>query len=144
MKFLMTDAFVDGSHSVKVDRLENFDLGELRLLDSNIVDQRLSHDEVNAITAHLRTNCADSVTLLTDHQLQRIVAETSVDDLTYRALEVGQQAPEYLYEGGVTTDTCRLILSGKVTVLAGANKIRSNVSSWYLLGRSIATRLLLT
>jgi ribosomal protein L14E/L6E/L27E len=130
-----TDAFVDGSHSVKVNRLENFDWGRLRLLDSKIVDQRLSHDEVRAITAHLRTNYTDSFSLLTDHQLQRLVAETSVEDLPCCALEVGQQVPDdVLYERGVVTDTCTLILSGKVTVLAGEDKFRSDVSSWSLLG----------
>ena len=130
-----TDAFVDGTHSVKVERMENFDWGRLALLDSKILEQRLSSEEVKAVTAHLRTNYQDAFVLLTDHQLQHMVAEIGVEDLPVAPHEIGQHVPDDLiYSRGVETDLCTLILSGKVTVIAGADQFRSDVSSWSVLG----------
>ncbi len=135
-----TDAFVDGSHLVKVNRGETFDWGRLRLLDSKIVDERLSYDEARAVTAHLRTNHAKTVALLTDNQLHRFVEETSVVMLPAAVQELGQEVPDdLLYESGIPTDICILVLSGKVTVLAGAEKFRSDVSAWSVLGGNSLT-----
>ncbi|KAI2509530.1 DUF21-containing protein [Fragilaria crotonensis] len=133
-----TDAFVDGTHSAKVDRMETFDWGRLSLLDSKILEQRLSGEEVKAVTAHLRTNYANSFVLLTDHQLQHLIAETAVEELPAALYEIGQQVPEDLiYSRGAQTDFCTVILSGKVTVIAGADQFRSDVSSWSVLGASV-------
>ena len=133
-----TDAFVDGTHSAKVDRMEKFDWGRLSLLDSKILEQRLSGEEVKAVTAHLRTNYADSFVLLTDHQLQHMIADTFVEELPAALHEIGQQVPDDLiYSRGVQTDVCTVILSGKVTVIAGADQFRSDVSSWSVLGATV-------
>lgn len=135
-----TDAFVDGQHLVKVDRMEDFDWGRLRLLDAKIVEQRLSMDEAKAVVAHLRTNYAASFELLSDYQLQRLVSETAVDELPTATQQVGQELPnDLMYETGVKCDSCTLILSGKVTVLAGADRFRSDVSSWSVLGAAVFT-----
>lgn len=135
-----TDAFVDGSHLVKVKRGETFDWGRLRLLDSKIVDEKLSHDEARAVTAHLRTNHAYTVALLTDHQLQRFVEETSVVMLPAAVQQLGQELPaDLLYVRGVPTDVCTLVLAGKVTIIAGAEKFRSDVSAWSVLGGNSLT-----
>jgi hypothetical protein len=135
-----TDAFVDGTHSVKVNRLEDFDWGRLRLLDSKIVDETLSYEETKAVTAHLRTNYEEAVSLLSDNQLYRLVSETSVSELQPAAQEVGSQTPKDLvYEKGVPTDECTLILSGKMTVLAGFDEFRSDVSSWTVLASAALT-----
>jgi hypothetical protein len=135
-----TDAFVDGTQSVKVNRLENFDWGRLRLLDSKIVDETLSYEETKAVTAHLRTNYAETVSLLSDNQLYRLVSETSVSELQPAAHEVGSQSPrDLVYEKGVPTDECTLILSGKITVLAGFDEFRSDVSSWTVLASAALT-----
>jgi metal transporter CNNM len=130
-----TDAFVDGSHAVKVDRTETFKWARLRLLDSKIVDESLSFDEVRAVTAHLKTNYSKVVSPLTEKQLRRLVTETHVSLLPAAVQEVGETLPsDLLYQKGVENDVCTLILSGKVTVLAGDDNFRSNVSSWCLLG----------
>ena len=137
-----TDAFVDHTHSVRVDRLESFDWGRLRLLDSKIVDETLSYEEAKAVVAHLRTNYSEAVSLLSDKQLFRLVSETSVTELPTAKQEVGFQVPnDLIYEAGVPTDVCTLILSGKVTVLAGADKFRSDVSSWSVLASSALTEV---
>ena len=130
-----TDAFVDGTHSQRVYREENFEFARLRLLDSKIVDEKLSDEEVMAVTAHLSKNHNQVVSLLTDHQLDRLISETRISNLPAPEMEYGQKIPDdLLYERGVPSDMCTLILAGKVTVLAGTDDFRSTVSSWSVLG----------
>lgn len=136
-----TDAFVDATHSIKVDRSSaDFDWARLRLLDSKLVDETLADEEVKAVTAHLGTNYADAVELLSEGQLRRLVAETPVTELQEAKQEVGDELPtDLLYEKGTPADCCTLILSGKVTVLAGAENFRADVSSWSVLAPNALT-----
>jgi len=136
-----TDAFVDATHSIKVDRSSaDFDWARLRLLDSKLVDETLADEEVKAVTAHLRTNYADAVELLSEGQLRRLVAQTPVTQLQEAKQEVGESLPtDLLYEKDKPADCCTLILSGKVTVLAGAENFRADVSSWSVLAPNALT-----
>ena len=110
------------------------------MLDAKIVDETLSYEETKAVVAHLRTNYSDAVSLLSDHQLFRLVSETSVSEQATAEQKVGSEVPDDLmYEEGKSTDICTLILSGRVTVLAGADKFRSDVSSWTVLASSALT-----
>ena len=130
-----TDAFVENSHSVPVDRAEGFKWASLRLLDSKIVDERLSFEETKAVTAHLAKNFNAIFSLVTEAQLQRLIRETPVSVFPTAEHHVGQDIPDdLLYERHVENDVCTLILSGKLTVIAGEDNFRSNVSSWSLLG----------
>jgi len=130
-----TDAWVDGEHLKKVNRTAAFDWARLRLLDSKIVDQTLSEEEVRAVAAHLRTNHADAVRSLSEKQLPRMIAATPVTELPEAIKEVGQVLPSnLLYEKNVPCDVCTLILSGKVTVVAGNDNFRSDISAWSVLG----------
>ncbi len=132
-----TDEYVDSTGSVKVYRAENFEWARLRLLDAKIVDELLSPDEVKAVAAHLRMNYTSTVKLLTDTQLSRLVSSTPVSYLVTARHELGKELPEDLiYKKGLPSDTCTLILSGKVTILVGAEDFRSDVSSWSVLGKS--------
>uniref|UniRef100_A0A7S3LGG6 CNNM transmembrane domain-containing protein n=1 Tax=Amphora coffeiformis TaxID=265554 RepID=A0A7S3LGG6_9STRA len=129
-----TDEYVDGTHSVPVDRGETFKWASLRLLDSKIVDETLSYDETQAVTAHLLRNYYDVVSLLTEHQLEHLIATTPVSVLPTATEELGKLLPDdLLYEKNKPNDTCTLILSGKVKVLAGADNFRTDVSSWSVL-----------
>jgi hypothetical protein len=129
-----TDAFLDGSHSVRIDRADALKFASLRLLDSKMVDERLTIDETRAVTAHLMKNYTSVVALLTEKQLHRLVAETPVSVLPTATEEVGQSLPsDLLYAKGVPDEVCTLILAGKVTVLVGADEFRSDVSAWSLL-----------
>jgi hypothetical protein len=119
------------------DREEAFRWARLRMLDSKIVDQNLSYDEARAVTAHLWLNYPQAVSLLTEHQLHRLIAETPVVILPTAAHDIGQSLPtDLLYERGVVADFATLMLTGKVTVVAGADNFRSDVSNWSLLGRN--------
>lgn len=129
-----TDQFLDGTHSVKLDRADKFEFARLRLLHSKIVDEALSLDETKAVTAHLVKNYHNVVAILTENQLFRLIATTAVSVLPTAEQDVQQQLPEDLmYEKDKPDDTCTLILSGKVTVLVGRDQFRSDVSSWSLL-----------
>jgi metal transporter CNNM len=130
-----TDAFVDNSQRIKVDRGESFEWARLRLLDAKIVDEMLSHTEARAVCAHLRMNHTDAVKLLTDTQLERLVSETSVSNLPTATRELGKELPnELMYEKGVNSHICTLILGGKITIVVGNDDFRSDISSWALLG----------
>ena len=132
-----TDAFVDGTHQVKVDRTEGFEWAKLRLLGSKVMDEMLSHTETKAITAHLFANHPKAVTMLTENQVQRLIAETPVTIFPTATRELGKELPDDLiYEKDIPSDVCTLILSGKVTIIAGVDEIRTDVSSWTLLGMS--------
>lgn len=130
-----TDVVVENSHQRKVDREETFKWARLRLLDSKIVDETLSPEESKAVTAHLHTNYPEVVDMVSRHQLLKLVTQTKVSILPTAAQEVGQELPnDLLYKRGEPSDLCTLVLSGKITVLAGADNFRSTVSSWSLLG----------
>ena len=130
-----TDAFVDNSQRIKVDRGESFEWARLRLLDAKIVDEMLSATEARAVCAHLRLNHTDAVKLLTDTQLERLVSETPVSNLPTATRELGKDLPnELMYEKGVNSHTCTLILGGKIAIVVGNDDFRSDISSWSLLG----------
>jgi len=136
-----TDAFTDRTHSAKVDRsAADFDWARLRLLDAKLVEKTLADEEVRAVTAHLRTNYSDAVKLLSDRQLARLVAETPVTELQEAERDVSDDLPmDLLYEKGAPSDSCTLILGGKVTVLAGSDNFRADVSSWTVLAPNALT-----
>jgi CBS domain len=162
-----TDAFVNNTQTQSVNPLPPQDVGRgsiveqgsfrwgaLRLLDAKLVDETLSHDETKAVVAHLSKNYAhalgrdllhtDNRLLLTEKQLYRLVATTPVSLLPSAAQDIGQAIPsseDLLYEKGVPNDYCTIILSGKVTVLVGADNFRSDVSSWSVLAADAMTGL---
>lgn len=75
--------------------------------------------------------------LLTENQIQRLVSETTVTVFPTATRELGHDLPkDLIYEKGVASDVCTLILGGKVTVIAGADEFRSDVSIWTVLGYS--------
>lgn len=119
------------------DREESFRWARLRLLNSKIVDQNLSYEEARAVTAHLLHNYPKTVSLLTENQLSRLIAETPVKVLPTAVLDITQVMPkDLLYEKNVFCDFATLILTGKVTVVAGADDFRTDCSNWALLGRN--------
>mmetsp|Transcript_22161 Transcript_22161/g.33501 ORF Transcript_22161/g.33501 Transcript_22161/m.33501 type:complete len:661 (-) Transcript_22161:44-2026(-) len=139
---ILGDEIVDETDAASQKEVSNarveFDWGRLRLLDANFVEQYLSEEEGKAVMAHLQTNYAHLFSTLSNEALSRLVTETEVESLEAATLTVGQDLPnDLLYEQGATTDVCTLILGGKVTVLAGKDKFKSEVSSWSVLGGQI-------
>jgi hypothetical protein len=132
-----TDQISDSDHKLKNDRIVNFDWARLRLLDAKIVDETLPEEEVRAVSAHLRMNYGDIVSSVSDRQLRRMVAATQVSEIPQACKDVGQILPsddQLIYTKGQLSDSCTLILSGRVSVIAGSDNFRSDVSSWSILG----------
>jgi metal transporter CNNM len=129
-----TDAWEDADHTIQVKRAGGFDWARLRLLDANIVDQTLGEDEVRAVAAHLSSNYSSIFDYLSQKQLGRMIAATPVIELEENVKEVREFLPSSLmYEKGTPSDKCTLVLGGKVTVIAGQDNFRSDLSSWSLL-----------
>lgn len=116
----------------------------LRLLDERLVDDHLSAEEVRAVAAHLKTNYANAMELISDKQLRDLLAALPVtnlcpagscatDDTGDEDCGVPTNHDELLYERGVAADFCTVVLSGKIVVLSGADKFRSDVSNWGVL-----------
>lgn len=133
-----TDEYLDGSHSKMVDRSRYngyFDWGRLRLLDSKIIDDRLSIDEAKAVVAHLQKNHSNVVSLITEKQLYKLILEESYVVQLHPSTEHDNGIPkELLYQKGKEIDFCTLILSGKITIIVGEENFHTDVSSWCLLG----------
>ncbi len=137
-----TDAWVDVEHTTKVNRESAFDWSRLRLLDAKIVDETLSEDEVRVVAAHLRQNYSSTVENISDKQLMRMIAATAVTELEEVQKEAGESLPvstKLLYEKNKDSSVCTLVLQGKVTVLAGNDNFRSDISSWSILGTDALT-----
>ena len=130
-----TDAFVDGSHAEKLDREDAFNFARLRLLNSKIVDGKLSAEETSVITAHLRNNYSNIFSAMSESQLHRLVSDTPITVFPTAPQEFGTNVPkeDLIYVKDESIDVCTLILSGKVSVLVGVDQFRSDVSSWTLL-----------
>jgi len=123
----------------------------LRLLDERLVDEHLNSDEVRAVAAHLKMNYRKAVELISDRQLKELLSSVPVTEIPpakscamVDGKEDGEEngvptdRSELLYERGVPSDFCTLVLSGKITVMSGADRFRSDVSNWGVL----ATRAL--
>jgi len=123
----------------------------LRLLDERLVDEHLSPEEVRAVAAHLKTNYTRAVELTSDRQLKELLSTVPVSELPPAEtchtadcndddfIGVPEDKAELLYERGVPADFCTIVLSGKIMVMSGADRFRSDVSNWGVL----ATRALI-
>ena len=122
----------------------------LRLLDERLVDEHLSPDEVRAVAAHLKTNYSKAVELISDRQLKEVLSLVPVSEIlpaeSCTAVDGGDEcsgmptvSAELIYERGVPADFCTVVLSGKIMIMSGADKFRSDVSNWGVLASRALT-----
>ncbi|KAL7479688.1 hypothetical protein ACHAW6_005423, partial [Cyclotella cf. meneghiniana] len=123
----------------------------LRLLDERLADEHLSPDEVRAVASHLKTNYPKAVELISDKQLKGLLASFPVTEISPAQTCASHEGDddvcnwiptdrsEFLYERGVHADFCTIVLTGKLTVVSGADKFRSDVSNWGVLGTRALT-----
>jgi len=139
-------------HRRKVSSMKTVDWeARLRLLDERLVDEHLSTDEVRAVAAHLKTNYSKAMELISDKQLKAFLASVPVREIHPAKTCISEECDdgecnwvptdhsELLYERGVPADFCVVVLSGKLTVVSGADKFRSDVSNWGVLGTKALT-----
>jgi len=121
----------------------------LRLLDERLVDEHLSSDEVRAVAAHLKTNYSRAVELISDRQLKEVLSSVPVTEISPASTcatgdggdgsGVPTDSSELIYERGVPAEFCTVVLSGKIMVMSGADKFRSDVSNWGVLASRALT-----
>jgi len=134
-----TDVFLHVGDKETMDR-SKFDFSRLRMLDSKIVDEKLSREEVNAVCAHFETNHKLAVSSLSRHQLRSLISSTTVTQFEVAEQDIDEEIPsELLYHKGTPSQICTLVLSGKVTVFAGQDQFRSDVGAWSVLGAQTLT-----
>jgi hypothetical protein len=139
-------------HKRKMSSMKQVDWeARLRLLDERLVDEHLSPDEVRAVAAHLKTNYSKAMELISDKQLKAFLASVPVTEMSPAKTCVSEECgddecnwvptdhSELLYERGVAADFCTVVLTGKLTVMSGADKFRSDVSNWGVLGTKALT-----
>lgn len=112
----------------------------LRLLDARLVDEHLKSEEIRALAAHLKTNHSNAVELISNTQLQSLLTSIPVTEIqpawscvageSDEGRGVPTDSAELIYERGVPANFCTVVLSGKILVIAGADKFRSEISNW--------------
>lgn len=138
--FTILEGGVSDQASVRVIDWE----ARLRLLDERLVDEHLSSDEVRAVAAHLKMNYSRAVELISDKQLKELLSSVPVTEVspaqtcaTEDGGDDGSGVPtdcaELIYKRGVPADFCTVVLSGKIMVISGADRFRSDVSNWGVL-----------
>ena len=134
-----TDVFVDVDNHVKVVGRSDFDFTKLRRLDAEFVDERLSPEEVQAVTAHLLTNVKAlrrSKTLERDEMAQLVrrsrVVEIKRKSKNPHSDKINEK--DQIYVRGEAASYATLVLNGKLSVLAGVDGFRAEAGPWTVLG----------
>jgi metal transporter CNNM len=135
---------------VEMDKRER-ELARLKMLSGKLAEDKLTSEEVQAITSHLTTNVPQIQRLLTGTSVlgtqvvtveqihQMVVRGCKVIEITRKAhpdavLRMEPAPEDILYKRNKPSNVCTLILSGRVTVQAGKDMFRSEVGPWSLLG----------
>jgi hypothetical protein len=121
----------------------DMDFIRLKLLHTKMSDDILSPDEVRGIVAHLSANVPQIQHLFSENSagLTELVQRSSVLNMKRKTPE-GALKPsqdDMLYRRGKMSNTCVLILSGKLTVLAGKDEFQSEKGPWSTLGADALT-----
>jgi hypothetical protein len=128
-----TDAIQQQQQHQRTDQRVEFDWDKLRLLDSKRVGTTLTLAERKAVVAFLRANYEDVLSPLNDKKLEEMVATTAVSEID------GDNQETMIYQKGIPSELCTVVLSGKLTVVAGKDEFRSEIGPWSVL----ATRALI-
>ena len=135
---------------VETDKRER-ELARLKMLSGKMADERLTQEEVQAITSHLTSNVPQFQRLLSGTSVLGSKA-VSVDAIRHmvsnhcKVIEIRRKSDQdavlrltpcsedVLYRRNKPSNVCTLILNGRVTILAGKDNFRSELGPWSLLG----------
>lgn len=135
---------------MEMDKRER-EMARLKMLSGKLADDKLTPEEVQAITSHLTTNVPQIERLLSgtsvlgtqavtvDQIRQMVMYGCKVIEFTRKAhpdavLRMEPASEDILYKRNKPSNVCTLILSGRVTVQAGKDQFRSEIGPWSLLG----------
>ncbi|CAE7696861.1 Cnnm4, partial [Symbiodinium microadriaticum] len=120
------------------------ELARLIMLTGKNCHEKLSLEEVQAISSHLMTNVPQLRPLfensaVTVHSMQRMVTSCKVMELRRVATSdmVNSRTPtsdDTLFRRGKPANACCLVLSGRVAVLAGKDEFYSELGPWSVVG----------
>merc|ERR1719482_1770719 len=141
-----TDVFVDVDNHIKVAGRGDFDFTKLRRLDAEFVDERLSLEEVQAVTAHFMTNVSqlnspaagdeNETRLLNRDEMSALVRRSRVVELRRRTKNAYADVikdEDKIYIRGEAAAFATLVLNGKLSVLAGKDGFRAEAGPWSVL-----------
>lgn len=118
-------------------RNRDMDLARLRLLNSKMIDEKLSDAECAAVVAHLVANVPEVMAICKDNvkTVQALVEGATVLNLKRHSENPLRPAQEdFLFKRQKISNSCLLVLNGKMQILAGKDNFRSELGAWSLLG----------
>ena len=134
--------------ALNTDRNRDRDLAMLALLNGKTEEDKLSLEEVQAVSTHLMSNVqhfeetckivsGGSVRETADVQVVLSQARVVVADRLSTESMLSHHKPnkaDVLYDRSKPSSQCILIMTGKVVVYAGHDQFRSELGPWSLLG----------
>ena len=124
----------------------------MQLLDAKLHSDRLTSEEIRAVAAHLVTNLPQMQQLvgLSDYQMDNgtdsrrtslpgeqlalvseLAAVSTVVELRRKSTDLLAPVQEdLLYRRGKVANSCVLVMSGKIAILAGKDAFRSELGPW--------------
>jgi metal transporter CNNM len=129
-------------------RQKDRDLAMLALISGKSLNEKLSFDEIQAISSHLTNNLPEFMTVCNHVSRGRVADVASLQAVLSSALVVSgrrqsteemiiQKDPlpeDVLFRRNEASRKCILVLSGKIIIYAGRDQFRSEMGPWSLIG----------
>lgn len=118
-------------------RNRDVDLARLRLLNSKMMDEKLSEAECAAVVAHLVANVPQVMAACKDDIdcVRELVQRGTVFNLKRKSVNpLLPTHDDYLFKRLKISSSCILILNGKLQILAGKDGFKSEIGAWSILG----------
>lgn len=116
----------------------DIEITRTRLLDPSLLlhgDNKLSTEEIQAITAHISATAVGDVVGNDTKLIEELVAQSQVVEVSRMADEKELLDEDCLIRRGEACHTCILVLTGKVLVLAGNDQFQVELGPWTALGQ---------
>lgn len=122
------------------DRDRDIDLARQRILNPHLLEceKHLSSDEVLAVATHLHANVPQVSRLAGESMAEvkaLVAASLVVEHKRVAKDDRSLESEDSLYKKGKPSNSCILILAGKVVVLAGKDAFRVELGPWATLGQ---------
>jgi hypothetical protein len=118
-------------------RNRDMDLARLRLLNSKMIDEKLSPSECAAVLAHLVANVPEVMAVCKENVklVEALVENATVINLKRHSKDPTRPSPDdFLFRRQKLSNSCVLVLNGKMQILAGKDSFRSELGAWSVLG----------